>query len=186
MKKLSLLIIVIAAALAVVACTSGSPEENSNQPPVNSNQAQQATQADTSIVVTEPAPGYKVEEKTFPTGEKIRRITRPDGSRQVIVYPQGDESPKPITITEPGTIERAMELTADETKEIITKAASATKEAGQAVGDKVEDAGQAVGAGAKRGAEEVKDAAGDAASATGKAVKKGGRAVKKLGEKIKN
>lgn len=186
MKKLSVLIIVIAMGLAVIGCTGGSPAENSNQQATNTNQSAQAAQPDGSVVVTEPAPGFKLEERSFPTGEKIVRITRPDGSRQVVVYPQGDESPEPINVTEPGAIERAMEMTADETREIIAKAASATKDAGQAVGDKVEDAGQAVGAGAKRGAEEVKDAAGDAASATGKAVKKTGRAVKKLGEKIKN
>ena len=184
MKKLTLLFAMIALGLATTGC-SKSQTENPNQ---NANTSQTVQSGDATITTTSPptAPGYKVEEKTFPTGEVVTRVTRPNSKPEVFVQQKGNESRTTVPITDPNQIERAMEMTVEEVREVIAKAPGAAQEAGKVVGDKAEDAGQAIKDKAKEGAGEVKDAAEDAASAAGKGAKKAGKAVKKLGDRIRN
>ena len=184
MKKLTLLIAMIALGLATNGC-SRSQTENVNQ---NANTSQTVQSGDATITTTSPptAPGYKVEEKTFPTGEVVTRVTRPNSKTEVFVHQKGNESKTTVPITDQNQIERAMEMTVEEVRDVISKAPGAVQEAGKVAGDKAEDAGQTVKEKAKEGAGEVKDAAEDAASAAGKGAKKAGKAVKKLGDRIRN
>jgi hypothetical protein len=187
-------ILIIAISLVAAACSGGTSEENKNG-------AQAAGQQPGSVVTTSTAPdGTKVEEKTFADGDiaSVTRLSHPDGRRRVVITSRDHRT---AMVTDENVVEKAMDMTVDQIREVAASSWTVAEKAGGTVGTKAADTAETVGSktsdAAKQGADAAKQGAGkvkegamkvaDESYDAGKAASnKAAKAAKKAGRKIKD
>jgi hypothetical protein len=116
--RTTLAVFLVAIVTVFSGCRGGSEQANANSQPA-------PVQKDDGSVVTvsELQHGAKLEMRTFASGEieKVERISRPNGTRQALVYfrdnPSGTKG-----LTDPNDIERVMEASPDEIKQAVARA----------------------------------------------------------------
>jgi len=179
-KKLSILTILIVAAV-MVGCTK--TDETAANANANSNQTAAATQApdNSEITTSVDASGTKTETRVFRNNPRVSRVvvTTHNGTRTVKAYsPSGEE--REIKTNDQNVLEATGDKVADAAGFVADKtvdAAGATKDKAEEIGDKTVDKSKEIGSKTVEGAKTVGDKTAEGAKTVGSKTVEGAKTV---------
>jgi len=179
-KKLSILTILIVAAV-MVGCTK--TDETAANANASSNQTAAATQApdNSEITTSVDASGTKTETRVFRNNPRVSRVvvTTHNGTRTVKVYsPSGEE--REVKTNDQNVLEATGDKVADAAGFVADKsvdAAGATKDKAGEIGDKTVDKSKEIGSKTVEGAKTVGDKTAEGAKTVGSKTVEGAKTV---------